>query len=119
MIVTCEKCDSKFDLDETLLKELKAGGYRVVQVVAAGERPKSLPQVAATAAEKEVWPRTVHNKTETVDAGKPALRHRGKTTAARRHNRHRYGRTARRGKAAAGVNYVSAVPREMTKAASY
>ncbi len=27
-----------------LLKELKKGGYRVVHVVAAGERPKSLPE---------------------------------------------------------------------------
>src|SRR6185437_4455069 len=32
-----------------LLKQLKADGYRVVQVVASGERPKSLPSLVATA----------------------------------------------------------------------
>ena len=36
-----------------LLKELKNEGYRVVHVVAAGEHPKSLPEVVASPAEKE------------------------------------------------------------------
>jgi peptidoglycan/xylan/chitin deacetylase (PgdA/CDA1 family) len=41
----------------TLLKELKARGFRVVQVVAAGDRPKSVPELLASpAAEKAAWP---------------------------------------------------------------
>jgi peptidoglycan-N-acetylglucosamine deacetylase len=40
-----------------LLKELKARGFHVVQVVAAGDRPKFLPElVASPAAEKAAWP---------------------------------------------------------------
>jgi len=31
-----------------LLKELKANGYNVVHVVAAGERPKSIPELTAS-----------------------------------------------------------------------
>jgi hypothetical protein len=31
-----------------LLKELKANGYNVVHVVAAGERPKSVPELMAS-----------------------------------------------------------------------
>ncbi len=48
-----------------LLKELKSGGYHVVQVVADGERPASLPDlVASPATEKEPWPRltAIHAK---------------------------------------------------------
>jgi peptidoglycan/xylan/chitin deacetylase (PgdA/CDA1 family) len=41
----------------TLLKELKARGFRVVQMVAAGDRPKSVPELLASpAAEKAAWP---------------------------------------------------------------
>src|SRR6478736_10559788 len=46
----------------TLLKELKDRGYRVVQVVAAGERPDSLPELVASPDTKEAWPRVVHTK---------------------------------------------------------
>lgn len=43
----------------TLLKELKEHGYHVVQVVAAGEHPQSLPELPATpVAAKETWPRS-------------------------------------------------------------
>lgn len=41
----------------TLLQELKARGFRVVQVVAAGDRPKFVPELLASpAAEKAAWP---------------------------------------------------------------
>jgi peptidoglycan/xylan/chitin deacetylase (PgdA/CDA1 family) len=41
----------------TLLKELKARGFHVVQVVAAGDRPKFVPELLASpAAEKAAWP---------------------------------------------------------------
>ena len=44
-----------------LLKELKAGGYRVVHVVPVGERPKSVPEllVASRDQNKGAWPRVV------------------------------------------------------------
>jgi peptidoglycan-N-acetylglucosamine deacetylase len=46
-----------------LLQELKARGFRVVQVVATGDRPKALPeQVASPAAEKAAWPTVVRTK---------------------------------------------------------
>ena len=46
-----------------LLQELKARGFRVVQVVATGDRPKSLPErVASPAAEKAAWPTVVRTK---------------------------------------------------------
>jgi len=41
-----------------LLKELKEHGYHIVQVVAAGERPQSLPELPAVpVADKEAWPK--------------------------------------------------------------
>jgi hypothetical protein len=46
-----------------LLKELKERGYHIVQVVAAGERPASLPETAASPdTGKETWPRVVNTK---------------------------------------------------------
>ena len=52
-----------------LLKQLKANGYRVVQVVAAGERPKSVPDlVASTAEQKGNWPRVLRVSTNDKDA---------------------------------------------------
>jgi peptidoglycan/xylan/chitin deacetylase (PgdA/CDA1 family) len=70
-----------------LLKALKAGGYHVVHVVAAGERPKALPEVVATPAEKAIWPRVLHAKAEKNNAAMSALRHRVKTGPASRHHR--------------------------------
>ena len=47
----------------TLLKELKARGFRVVQVVAAGDRPKSVPELLASpAAEKAAWPAVLRTR---------------------------------------------------------
>jgi hypothetical protein len=77
----------------TLLKELKAGGYRVVHVVAAGEQPKSLPEVVATPLEKENWPRVLHAKAEKRGAAVSALRHRVKRVLAGRSKHHHYRRT--------------------------
>jgi peptidoglycan/xylan/chitin deacetylase (PgdA/CDA1 family) len=68
----------------TLLKELKEGGYHVVQVVPAGERPASVPVLVA-AGDKGAWPRvlktsaavhhaTAHHVTATLHH-KTALRH--------------------------------------------
>jgi peptidoglycan/xylan/chitin deacetylase (PgdA/CDA1 family) len=70
-----------------LLKELKNNGYHVVHVVAAGEQPKSLPEVVATPIEKEAWPRMMHAKAEKADAAKTEPRSRVKTVIAKRHHR--------------------------------
>jgi len=40
----------------TLLKELKAHGFHVVQVVPAGDRPKSVPELMASPADRGAWP---------------------------------------------------------------
>jgi hypothetical protein len=41
----------------TLLKELKAHGFHVVQVVPAGDRPKSVPELMASpATDRGAWP---------------------------------------------------------------
>ena len=80
----------------TLLKELKAQGYHVVHVVAAGERPKTLPEVVASPLEKENWPRVLRAKAEKPDADATvALRHKVKIALARRHHRRRVAGEAR------------------------
>jgi peptidoglycan/xylan/chitin deacetylase (PgdA/CDA1 family) len=67
-----------------LLKQLKANGYHVVQVVAAGERPATLPElVASPATDKGAWPRVLQtsaNGTEEV-----VTRHRIKKALAAKH----------------------------------
>ncbi len=78
-----------------LLKELKKEGYHVVHVVAAGERPKLLPEVVASKVEKEIWPRVLHAKAQKTGAAMSALRHRVKNALARRHRRHHHYRRAR------------------------
>jgi len=61
----------------TLLKELKERGYRVVQVVAAGERPASVPELlGAPEYNKEGWPRVVRASVTREAPAKVALRHR-------------------------------------------
>ena len=51
----------------TLLKELKARGFQVVQVVPAGDRPKSVPELMASpATERGAWP-TVLTSVPSVD----------------------------------------------------
>ena len=81
-----------------LLKELKAGGYHIVHVVAAGEQPKSLPEVVATPLEKESWPNVLHAKVEKGGAAMSSLRHRVKRVLAshsKHHHHYRRTRTAR------------------------
>jgi hypothetical protein len=72
----------------TLLKELKAHGYHIVQVVSAGERPESLPElVASPDAKKEAWPRVVPTTTAHETTAKTALRHRVKKIISGKHRR--------------------------------
>ena len=75
----------------TLLKELKERGYHVVQVVATGERPTSLPEQAASPdTSKESWPRVLQTKaTKTTHdtPAKTAVRHRGKKLITNKHRR--------------------------------
>jgi peptidoglycan/xylan/chitin deacetylase (PgdA/CDA1 family) len=61
-----------------LLKELKERGYRVVQVVADGERPESVPEPAASPDAKEPWPRALQANTTQDTPDKTVLRHRVK-----------------------------------------
>jgi peptidoglycan/xylan/chitin deacetylase (PgdA/CDA1 family) len=72
----------------TLLKELKDRRYHVVQVVAAGERPESLPElVASPDTSKESWPRIVQTKTAHEAPAKPVLYHRVKKMIPGKHRR--------------------------------
>jgi hypothetical protein len=67
-----------------LLKQLKANGYHVVQVVAAGERPATLPElVASPASDKEAWPRVLQTSASSTEG--VVLRHRIKKALAARH----------------------------------
>jgi peptidoglycan/xylan/chitin deacetylase (PgdA/CDA1 family) len=50
-----------------LLKELKAGGYRIVHAVPAAPRPETVPELPTTmVAENTGWPRVAPQKTETT-----------------------------------------------------
>ena len=73
----------------TLLKELKAQGYHVVQVVPAGERPASVPVlVASPDSGNGTWPRVIKTSAtagETVH--KPAQHHRVRRAIARKRHR--------------------------------
>jgi peptidoglycan/xylan/chitin deacetylase (PgdA/CDA1 family) len=72
----------------TLLKELKAHGYHVVQVVSAGERPESLPDmVASPDAGKESWPRVLPTVATHDTSAKTDLRHRVKKMITGKHRR--------------------------------
>lgn len=72
----------------TLLKELKDHGYHVVQVVAAGERPESLPEPSASPdANKGNWPRVVSTSATQDGGGKIAIQHRAKKTITGKHRR--------------------------------
>jgi peptidoglycan-N-acetylglucosamine deacetylase len=63
----------------TLLKELKESGYHIVQVVAAGERPDTLPP-AATSQDtgKETWPRVIQTKSGHGEPVKTTVHHHAK-----------------------------------------
>jgi peptidoglycan/xylan/chitin deacetylase (PgdA/CDA1 family) len=85
-----------------LLKALKAAGYHVVHVVAAGQRPQSVPEVTARAIEQESWPQVLHAQADKGGATMSALRHRVKLAIAR--NVHH--RTAVRGKEPAKIDFA-------------
>jgi peptidoglycan-N-acetylglucosamine deacetylase len=61
-----------------LLKELKDKGYHVVQVVADGERPQSVPEPVASSDAKEPWPRALPASTGQDTPEKTVTRHRTK-----------------------------------------
>jgi peptidoglycan/xylan/chitin deacetylase (PgdA/CDA1 family) len=71
----------------TLLRQLKERGYRVVQVVAAGERPASVPDLDAAENNKEGWPRVVKANVSPATPTKVALRHRAKNDATNKRRR--------------------------------
>jgi len=58
----------------TLLKELKARGFHVVQVVPAGDRPISVPDLVASPIDKGAWP-TVLTSASSGDHAVIARRH--------------------------------------------
>jgi peptidoglycan/xylan/chitin deacetylase (PgdA/CDA1 family) len=69
----------------TLLKELKAKGYRIVQAVPSGERPATVPERAEPmVAEREGWPRLVKASVVKHSAIKVRVAHHGP----RKHTRH-------------------------------
>jgi hypothetical protein len=59
-----------------------------VQVVSAGERPESLPElIASPGANKESWPRVVPTTKKHETAARTALRHRVKKNISGKHRR--------------------------------
>jgi peptidoglycan/xylan/chitin deacetylase (PgdA/CDA1 family) len=69
-----------------LLKELKANGYDVVHVVAAGERPKSVPELLALPTDGTVSP-TMLTSAPSGDRGStPRQNHRIKKRSSTRHH---------------------------------
>ena len=71
-----------------LLRELKEHGYRVVQVVAAGERPASVPELLGAPEHiKEGWPRVAKGPVSHEKPAKVALRHRATNNATTKRRR--------------------------------
>lgn len=71
-----------------LLKQLKERGYRVVQVVAAGERPASVPELLdAPEYNKEGWPRVVKANVSRAKPAKVAVRDRATNNATTKRRR--------------------------------
>ncbi|HET7804391.1 MAG TPA: polysaccharide deacetylase family protein [Pseudolabrys sp.] len=71
-----------------LLRELKEHGYHVVQVVATGERPASVPELlGAPEYNKEGWPRVAKANVSREKPTKVALRHRTTNNATTKHRR--------------------------------
>ncbi len=73
----------------TLLKELKARGYHIVQVVPPGVLPKSVPVLPPPLIAKQGWPRVTTTHHATTHAIM-ALRHHGKRPLATKHHAHRH-----------------------------
>ena len=71
----------------TILKELKERGYHVVQVVPAGERPASVPMLAASP-DKGAWPRVLKaSADDDIVMRKPVHHHRIKRAVTRKRHR--------------------------------
>jgi peptidoglycan/xylan/chitin deacetylase (PgdA/CDA1 family) len=83
-----------------LLKQLKAKGFHVVQVVATGERPKSLPDLVAS--NKTGWPTIVKNAATTDEPAQARPEHHRIKTASM-HKRH----TASADGSQASVDYAA------------
>jgi peptidoglycan/xylan/chitin deacetylase (PgdA/CDA1 family) len=74
----------------TLLKELKAKGYKIVQAIPAGEQPKLLPEPAGPMVAEGGWPRLVKTSLETSEKPiKVAAAHGRKRVAHRVRHRER------------------------------
>jgi peptidoglycan/xylan/chitin deacetylase (PgdA/CDA1 family) len=73
----------------TLLKELKERGYKIVQAVPPGERPKALPDRPETmvAQAGQGWPRVIESKAATQEiAAKPIKTAQHRKHVARKHS---------------------------------
>ena len=78
----------------TLLKELKDRGYKIVQAVPPGERPKVLPERPEMMVAKagSGWPRVLKNKTATAElTAKPSKAAHNRKHAARKGAAHKDG----------------------------
>jgi peptidoglycan/xylan/chitin deacetylase (PgdA/CDA1 family) len=74
----------------TLLRELKTKGYRIVQAVPAGERPKAVPEREAPAvADAGNWPRVVKTRVASSERAFKAVHHRKRIAHHIRHTRDR------------------------------
>ena len=77
----------------TLLRELKAKGYRVVQAVPAGDRPKTVPDappvLVANDGNNGGWPRVTNAGAETPRTDKPKSEQRVVTERKEHHERRR------------------------------
>ncbi len=89
----------------TLLKELKERGYRIVQAVPTGVRPKSVPERPAPAVAENSggWPRLVKTGTSDKDKVVKTAQHRQHSKRIDRgerlaHNERRESKTARHGR---------------------
>jgi peptidoglycan/xylan/chitin deacetylase (PgdA/CDA1 family) len=69
----------------TILKQLKERGFHVVQVVAAGDRPASVPELVASPANKGAWPTILPVSARNDEKAVTAQHHRVKTAATRKH----------------------------------
>jgi peptidoglycan/xylan/chitin deacetylase (PgdA/CDA1 family) len=65
----------------TLLKELKAKGYRIVHAVPAGERPETVPERPATMVAESGWPRLAPATAKTAEHAAKHKRHSARLSA--------------------------------------
>jgi hypothetical protein len=71
----------------TLLKELKAHGFHVVQVVPAGDRPKTVPELMASpSTDKSAWPTVLPSAHGVENAMTTRQYHRIKRVNASKHH---------------------------------